>query len=109
MNSRAALRRLRVGRHRGAVGGDLLQRRRQRTDDGHSFDGEQFADLLDGDIGLAAAQEFGRAAFGLQLGLGVHFVGDAERGEHDLVEIPAAGTARRVDIRYGARIEQRAL
>src|ERR1700693_4817436 len=59
----------RAGHQRRAVGRDLLQRGGQQADDDDAVDEQQFAHLLDGDVGLAPAQQLGCAALGLSFAL----------------------------------------
>src|SRR5207249_10436813 len=65
-------------RDAGRVDGDLLQILRQRADEGHALDGQDLADLVHDDLGLALDDGLGRVAARPQDRLALHRVGDAE-------------------------------
>src|SRR5882762_11698982 len=105
-------RRLRRGRprgHRGGIGGDLLQLPGQRPHERHTLHGQDLADLVHAELGLAFHDRLRRVAARPEDGLVLHRVGDAQALEDTGEVNPAGGAPARIRVHERLRGQNRPL
>src|SRR6266511_57656 len=93
----------------GGVDGVVLDVRRQRAHQRDALHGEDFADLVNAELGLALRDVLRHRAAGNELCLGVHVGGDPELIEKTGDVDAARATGGRIDIGNGLGGEQRLL
>src|SRR5229473_2424775 len=105
-------RRLRCGRprgHGGGIGGDLLKLFRKRPHELHALHGQDLADLVHAELGLAFHDRLRRVAARPENGLFLHRVGDAQALEHAREVDPAGGSPGGIRVHDGLRGQDRPL
>jgi hypothetical protein len=89
------------------VGRGLLERRGQGADERDSLDGQDLADLVEDELGLAPDDRVGRRPTGPEEGLVADRIGDSQPPEHIGEVDPARPAVRRIDVDEGGHPEQR--
>src|SRR5436309_13356877 len=90
------------------VDGVFLQLGRQRAGQAHALHRQDFADLVDSELDLAAPDRLGDITALAQCAFATHFSSNSQSFENFRAMLPA-GPGLRVDVDHRARREQRAL